>query len=352
MTESLFPELELQNRQILQGDVLENLNKLPTERYNTIVTSPPYYGIRDYGVDGQWGLEKDPSMYLDSLSKMMGQIRRVLTNDGIAWINLGDSIIEGGWYGFPEMFFSNCRKQGWISVSKPIWWKRNAMPSSTKIRFAPRYENIYGFAKKNKYFFNLDAIRIPAKVQPKPFNLRVREAKKGKLEKKYGTQYTATEQEIESHDNLGVKKQDVTLGADGKPKGNYVGFNERWKRKMLDVPGQTTHGIHRKRHSGYYGANGEYLCNPLGKNPGDIFDITVKPFKGSHFATFPPDLPEILIKSSCPENGWVLDPFFGSGTVGLVAEKLNRNWTGIEIKKSYIDIAKERISKSTGVKFE
>lgn len=332
------------NRTIINADVLIGLAMLPDRSINSVITSPPYYRVRDYGVDGQWGLEKDPLMYLDRLGKMMDQVHRVLRDDGIAWINLGDCIMDGGWYGFPEAFFHNCRKAGWISVSKPIWWKRNAMPSSTKIRLAPRYENIYGFAKKPGYYFNLDPIRVPSKEQPKPFNLRVREAKSGKLEQKYGSAYTATEEEIESHDDAGVKKQNETLGADGKPKANYVDFNKRWKdRKMLDVPGQTTHGIHRKRHSGYYGANGEYLCNPLGKNPGDVLDITVKPFKGSHFATFPQDLPDMLIKCSSPEGGWILDPFFGAGTVGLVAEKLKRNWVGIEIKQSYIDLARQRI---------
>ncbi|MGH2613254.1 MAG: DNA-methyltransferase, partial [Rhabdochlamydiaceae bacterium] len=252
------PQIQVKNKTILQGQVLEQLRKLPDKFYNCIITSPPYYKIRDYGVEGQIGLEKDPLDYLDVMSQVMRQLHRILRDDGIAWINIGDCIIDGGWYGFPEMFFSNCRIQGWNSVSKPIWYKRNAMPSSTKIRFAPRYEPIYGFSKSSKYYFNLDPVRVPSKVQPKPFNLRVREGKKKKLDKKYGSAYSVTNDELESHNTLGEKidvqkKQDSTLGIDGKPKPTYKGFNERWKRKMLNVGGQTPQGIHRRRHSGYYG---------------------------------------------------------------------------------------------------
>jgi len=324
----LFPNTEIENRQILQGDVLENLNKLPSGHYNCIITSPPYGGaIRDYAIDGQWGLEKDPFVYLDRLRNLMDKLWRVLRKDGIAWINIGDSIVKEGWFGFPERFFVNCLDAGWKSVTKPIWFKRNAMPLSTKKRFSPKYEPIYGFAKSDDYYFNLDEVRVPVLTEVKQsFNFRVREGKKDRLAKKYGKyQYTATNKEKDSHDNLGVKKQNSTLGGDGKPKGHYEGFNGRYDHEKVS-------------------ANG--------KNPGDIFDITVKPFKGAHFATFPVEIPELFIRCSCPENGWVLDPFFGSGTVGLVAEQLNRNWTGIELKHTYIEIAKDRISKNTGVNFE
>lgn len=313
MNDKLFPEVQMKNRQILQGDVLEQLPKLPDMFYNCIVTSPPYGGsVRDYAVEGQWGLERDPHVYLDRLALFMRQIRRVLTKDGIVWINIGDFIDKNGsWFGIPEMFFSDCRHEGWISVSKLVWFKRNAMPSSTKKRFSPKYEMVYGFAKNPDYYFNLDDVRVPVLTEIKQgFNLRVREKKLGRLEKKYGTKYKATTQEELSHDNLGVKKQD------GVGKGNYTGFNGRYD------------------HS---------IAQENGKNPGDVLDITVKPFKDAHFATFPTALPEVLIRASTPKNGWVLDPFFGSGTVGLVAEQLKLNWTGIELKEDYIKIANKRL---------
>lgn len=318
MTNSLFPELKLQNRKILCGDVLECLNKLPSEQYDCIITSPPYGGnIRDYFIDGQWGLEKDPLVYLDRLKNLMRKLWRVLKKDGIAWINIGDSIFNQGWYGFPERFFVNCLDSGWKSVSKAVWFKRNAMPSSTKKRFSPKYEPIYGFSKSNDYYFNLDNVRVPVLTEIKQsFNFRVREGKNDRLVQKYGKyQYKISEDEKNTHDVLGVKKQD------GVNKGHYRGFNARYDHsKIADK----------------------------GKNPGDVLDITVKPFKGAHFATFPTGIPELFISCSSPENGWVLDPFFGSGTVGLVAETLKRNWTGIELNPKYIEIAKKRIKKYKG----
>lgn len=343
-------QLPLESGTIFQGDVLQRLKRIPSSKINCVVTSPPYFAVRDYGIDGQWGLEKDVWMYLDRLSELMKSLWRVLRNDGIVWVNLGDSIVNEGWFGFPEFFFTNCRRSGWRSVSKPIWWKRNAMPSSTQKRLTPRYENIYGFAKTDDYYFNLDPIRVPlTSVKTQPYNLRVREAKKGKLSKKYGTKYTASKEEIESHDTSGVKKQDVTIGGDGKVKANYKGFNGRWKKTLsqLESPadrGQRVKGIHRNRSAGDYGPGNEYQVNLKGKNPGDILDITVKPFPEAHFATFPPDIPEFFIKCSCPEDGWVLDPFMGSGTVGLVAQRLKRNWIGIDLKEEYIELAKRRIS--------
>lgn len=201
------------------------------------------------------------------------------------------------------------------------------MQLSTQKRFTPRYENIYGFTKSDDYYFNLDAVRIARKTDRKPLNLRVREAKKDTLTKKYGIKYNATPEEMLNHTVDGVKKQDVTLGGDGKPKAIYKEFNKRYKEKV---------------ESG--------KLNPLGKNPGDmfdflddIFDITVRAYKDAHFATFPEALPDILIKASCPSGGWILDPFFGSGTVGLVADKLQRNWIGIELKPEYIELAKRRL---------
>lgn len=323
-------KLALVNGTIFQGDVLQRMKRIPSASINCVVTSPPYFDVRDYGIEGQWGREKDVWMYLDRLKKLMESIRRVLRPDGIAWVNLGDSIVNEGWFGFPEFFFTDCRKAGWRSVSKPIWYKRNAMQLSTQKRFTPRYENLYGFSKSDDYYFNLDAVRVARKTDRKPFNLRVREAKKGTLEKKYGSNYSATPEEMLNHTSDGVKKQDTTLGGDGKPKTNYKGYNDRWKKKV---------------ESG--------KLNPLGKNPGDlfdflddIFDITVRPFKEAHFATFPEALPDILIKASCPPGGWVLDPFFGAGTVGLVANKLQRNWVGIELKPEYIELAKRRLEQN------
>lgn len=316
----LFEVVKLESGTILQGQVLENLRTLPAKKFNCGVTSPPYYGgVRDYATPGQWGKEKDPQMYLYRLAQFMREIWRVLRDDGIFWVNIGDVIIDGNWGGIPEQFYVNCLRMGWKTVSKPVWYKRNAMPFSTKKRFSLKYEMIYGFAKKDNYYFNLEAVKIPpvTKYQNK-FNVRVREAKKGRLKGKYGNKYKATTLEIGTHNDKGERKQD-SVG-----RSNYTGFNGRYDHEKILAKG---------------------------KNPGDFFDfelqvldLPVKHLKTiKHYAIFPPELPEILIKASCPKNGWVLDPFLGSGTTGLVAQKLKLSWIGIELKADYIKLAKERI---------
>lgn len=346
------------NRTILHGDVLEKLKEIETESIDCIITSPPYWGLRDYGVDGQLGLESDFRQYLEKMAIIMEELKRVLKKTGTCWINLGDTYgLDNGKsrYGIPERFYTNCIDAGWIARNHIPWYKSNSMPSSVKDRFSNKWESIFFFAKNQKYYFNLDAVRERAVTGIRPsFNVRVRDAKTGKLEQKYGGKYQASLSEIENYGesytgkqkkqdstltpfykdqqkifgtnrgNTGLLKQDNTLDATGKPNPTYKGFNERW----YDNPATN------------------------GKNPGDIFFINPKPFPESHFATFPVELPERILRCACPENGIVLDPFFGAGTVGVAAEKLNRQWVGIELNEEYISIAQKRLDRFSNSKLE
>lgn len=297
------------NRVILHGDVLECLDKIPDNCVNSIVTSVPFFGVRDYKVSGQWGLEKDLGMYLDRMNMLMDKLRRVLHPQGSAWIEIGDKRLDNGWLAIPETFMTNQVRRGWGIISKPIWQKPNAFPLSTKRMFSPKYTNFYGFSKNSNYYFDLESVKVPPKTQSKTFNVRVRDTDKPKFLQK------ATRKELE-------KRQDMTLGGNGKPLGHYDGFNGRYDHDKI-------------------------VSN--GKNPGDfwdsdIFKIPVKPFKGiDHYATFPEAIPARLVSVSCPPDGTVLDPFMGSGTTGIVCEKLNRKWIGIELKKEFCDFAVGRI---------
>ena len=301
--------INIPTSQILVGDVLDKLKEIPESSVDCIVTSVPFFGVRDYKVDGQWGLEKDLGTYLDRMNIMMAKLWRILKSTGSAWIEIGDKRDKNGWLGIPEEFATNQRRRGWGIISKPIWYKRNAMPLSSKRMFSPKYTNIYGFSKSEKFYFDLQSVKIPAITKSKPFNVRVRDTDKPKFLQK------ASEKET---------RQEQTVGSDGKSLGHYSGFNKRYDHDKIVKSG---------------------------KNPGDyldfeepIFDITVKPFKGlEHYATFPPELPERLIKSCCPEGGIVLDPFMGSGTTGLVCEQLKRRWIGIELKKEFAEFAISRI---------
>ena len=351
----------LDSETILLGDVLEKVRILPPNFFDCIITSPPYWGLRDYGVEGQWGLEPDFHDYLKKLQILMTELKRVLKDSGTCWVNLGDTYSGGqshsDWshvddrfisqamkdgkfkgprknqiqaksrMGIPSRFYIQCIDDGWIARNEIPWIKPNAMPHSVKDRFTNKWEPVFFFAKSQKYYFNLDAVREPCKTISKPFNVRVRDSDKLRFMEKA----TSNEEKL--------KQDGVIDPRTGRPKANYVGFNDRYRnRKQANIPGQKPNGISLSD-------NKQGSTNPKGKNPGDIFTITVKPFKGSHFATFPPDLPEKILKCACPENGFVLDPFFGAGTVGVVADEMNINWVGIELKKEYANMAINRIGK-------
>lgn len=381
---SLFSEGGRMNRTIFQGDVLEKLAEIESESIDCIVSSPPYWGLRDYGVDGQLGLEPDFRDYLKTMNEIMVQLKRVLKNTGTCWINLGDSYWGGGrgpdsferkglqknwndksvkqqhteqtqamWksklienksrVGIPERFYINCIDDGWIARNHIPWYKANSMPSSVKDRFTNKWESIFFFAKQQKYYFDLDSVREKTLTESKPFNVRVRDSPKGK----YGSLFSATEDEIANHNSKGERKM-LNVGGQS-PHGIHRNRKEGkadWEDRKTLQPGynNSTHQTLNKKHSGNYDMEtGECLNNPKGKNPGDVFFINPKPFPEAHFATFPVDLPTKILKCACPKDGIVLDPFFGSGTVGVAAEQLGLKWCGIELNEEYIKIAKKRL---------
>ena len=474
---SLFSEGSGMNRTIFQGDVLEKLTEIESESIDCIVSSPPYWGLRDYGVGGQLGLEPDFRDYLKIMNDIMVQLKRVLKNTGTCWINLGDTYGYNSGksrYGIPERFYINCIDDGWIARNHIPWYKANSMPSSVKDRFTNKWESIFFFAKQQKYYFDLDSVREKTLTESKPFNVRVRDSPKGK----YGTLFSATEDEIENHNSKGERKmlnvggqsphgihrkikegkadwdEKTTLklkdhydnngnclgcgkhftkhavskraqgseNRDERQKVDYVWCNARGKnpgdvfydkskpyavveregtvyfrnlpshdkireyltkaRKNMNITikeleeliGVSAHHWfedHTTPHSTYsfptredwikvkdilnfddtfddqmttlYPKNAEKINDPKGKNPGDVFFINPKPFPEAHFATFPVDLPTKILKCACPKDGIVLDPFLGSGTVGIAAEQLGLKWCGIELNEEYITLARKRL---------
>lgn len=323
------------NREILVGDVLEKIKEIPDETIDCEITSPPYWGLRDYGIEGQWGLEEDVFDYLAKLQKLMDELKRILKPTGSCWINLGDTYAGGrGHWDFegdpdhwtfyskdsikarqfrvqrkdqmqdktqmciPERFKIAAVDSGWIARNTIPWIKPNAMPSSVEDRFSNKWEPVYFFVKSKKYYFNLKAVKEPILTQKHP-----------KLKDKSG------QTKLLEGDDSSKRKQDNVPMADGKPDPTKKGFNERWENKTQDQL----------------------------KNPGDVFIINTQPFPEAHFATFPEELPMLIIKCACPPAGMVFDPFFGAGTVGVAAEKLDRRWCGIEIHPEYVKLARKRL---------
>ncbi len=323
------------NRQILVGDVLDKFKEIKRNSIDVIMTSPPYLDLRDYGVNGQLGHEKSVNEYLAKLEQIMWQCKRVLKKRGTCWINIGDKYNnDKSRNGIPERFYVNCLDNGWISRNPIVWFKPNAMPSSTKDRLTNTWEPVYFFAKSSKYYFNLDPIRMWAKTKSKPFNIRVRENITGLAQKKLGDRaWTASDKEKREY------KKDGSKYSNGSNAERLHRF-----RKGQNKQNNVTMA-NGKRDPTKEGFNDRGYDSSKGKNPGDVWSIPTTSFPGAHFATFPLELPLRVLKCACPPGGIVLDPFFGSGTVGVAAEKLGLRWMGIEINPKYELMARKELNK-------
>ena len=303
---------------ILTGDALATLRTLPVESVDCVVTSPPYYQLRDYGVAGQLGLEPTVDGWVSDVRQVCREAARVLVPTGALWLNLGDSFSRHPKYGAPtkslllapEKLLLALAGDGWLVRTKVVWSKTNPMPSSVTDRLNLTYEVIYFLVRRRTYFFDLDAIREP-------------------------------------HRSGGVRQAREPLGGRPEWAGPLAGSQD---------------GLRRGRADGMPG-------HQLGKNPGDVWSVATRGFRGAHFATFPPELVRRPILATCPEEvctecgqgrqalarrmscrcdaptraGVVLDPFFGTGTVGLVARELDRDWLGIELNPAYVRLAKRRL---------
>jgi len=317
---------------ILQGDALQVLKTFDDELVDCIVTSPPYYGLRDYGVDGQIGLEKTPQEYIKKLIDVFSECKRVLKKSGTFWLNISDTYGGGGKHNseknwgmqnreaqinlqpphvnlqpkcmlcIPERLILSLIDDGWILRNKNIWHKPNHMPSSVKDRFTSAYEVVYLLVKNKKYYFDLDAVREPHKNP---------------------SQMKSCYSETSTRQNTRFRRRETS---------EQISPINQPNRSSVDKQG---------RQDGYKSKlNGELK----GKNPGDVWEINTKPFPEAHFAVFPEALVERCVKSGSPKDGLVLDPFCGSGTTCLVAKKLLRNYVGIDLNPEYVEMSRKRVA--------
>lgn len=267
---------------ILPGDCMKTLRSIEPKSVNTCVTSPPYWGLRDYKEGEQLGLEDTPEKYVDNLIEVFREVRRVLRDDGTVWLNLGDSYqLNKQMVGIPWRVALRLQEDGWILRQDIIWYKPNAMPESVKSRCTKAHEYIFLLSKNSSYYYDFDSIKeeadfAGAKITMGPKSMSKRQA----------------------------------TGRNIKPSGNA--FND-----VYDVP--------------------QY------RNKRSVWTVTTKPYKGAHFATYPPDLIRPCILAGCPEGGTVLDPFAGSGTTGLVAAHSRRNAILCELNPEYQKIIRNRL---------
>ena len=309
------------NGDILIGDCRESLRSLPAGSVHTCVTSPPYFGLRDYGHEGQIGLEPTPDEFVAALVEVFRDVRRVLRDDGTVWLNLGDSYAGSGkgrmgdgthhdspsskqstsvgtieglisktvapdckpkdLIGIPWMVAFALRADGWYLRQDIIWHKPNPMPESVTDRCTKAHEYIFLLSKSPKYYYDSEAAKEDAVYK-------------------------------------GSQKSQA--------KGSFSG-----KRADQDesVIAQPFRAVVEKR------------------NRRSVWTVTTKPFKGAHFATYPPELIEPCILAGCPVGGTVLDPFFGAGTTGLVAQRHGRRFIGCELNEEYAELARARIAAET-----
>lgn len=271
------------------GDALQVAVTIPDASVDCIVTSPPYYRLRDYGTDGQYGLESSPTEYVETMRVLFSELRRVLVDDGTLWLNIGDSYIPGkNLLGMPWRVAFALQDDGWILRNAIIWHKPNAMPESVTDRLCGRYEHVFMFSKSRHYWFDLDPIR-----------------------------------------------EEVTY-----PR------NPVRPPTSLD-PIKYAPGITPQNGRARTGRQRGYVGSELGRNPGDVWALPTQPFHQAHFAVFPIELPKRCILSGCKPGGTVLDPFSGSGTTGLAAQRTGRKYIGIDLNDDYHDLAlKHRLSQS------
>lgn len=310
--------MKMELNKVYLGNSLEVVKSLPDESVNCVITSPPYYGLRDYGVNGQIGLEETPEKYINTMVGLFREIRRILKQDGTLWVNLGDSYCVDGdgeikhkdLIGIPWMFAFAMRADGWYLRQDIIWSKPNPMPESVTDRCTKSHEYIFLLSKSEKYYFDHEEIQEEAVTQIDP-RIGRREEYNGIRKGQEGTGNRAFVS-LKTRPRFGGTK----YGDNDDPHYNTKSGKEWEPQRDGDV---------------------------VVRNKRDVWNVNVKPNKEAHFATYPEMLIRPCVLAGCPEGGVILDPFMGSGTTGIVARKLNRNFVGIELNPEYQQMATRRI---------
>jgi len=271
---------------ILVGDVSESLRALPAQSVRCVVTSPPYFGLRDYGHEGQIGLEDTPEAFVERLVGVFREVRRVMTDDGTLWLNIGDSYGKGkNLVGIPWRLAFALQADGWVLRQDIIWHKPNPMPESVKDRCTKAHEYLFLLTKSPRYYFNHEAIREPCSP-----DMQRRAAR-----------------------------------------GHTRGSGGRTDASRNDS--ETLRGSHAKR-----------IDVSKGRTKRGVWTIPTQPYKGAHFAVFPEALVEPCVLAGSAPGDVMLDPFAGSGTTGVVALRHGRAFVGCELNPDYAALARERIA--------
>jgi len=264
---------------IINGDALGVLKSLPDESVDCTITSPPYYHLRDYGIDGQIGLEDTLPEYIEKLTEVFTEVRRVLKKDGTLWLNMGDTYLKRNLLGAPWRLAFSLQDAGWFLRSDIVWHKPNPMPEPVTTRCARCHEFIFQLSRSERYFYDHEAIR-----------------EKAVSTHGAGTGYSRAARRDEEGLGRGIKE----------------GSDIPWEPTELRT------------------------CR-------DVWTLNNTSYRGAHVAVMPESIVERCVKAGCREGGVVLDCFGGAGTVGLVAQRLGRDSLLIELSPEFCNISQQRI---------
>lgn len=283
----------VQHNKILQGNIKQRLKDIEDNSIQLIVTSPPYYKLRKYSKKEQTaaeeiGREVSVDQYVKDLTEIFECLKPKLKENGLFWLNLGDTFINKEQQGVPWRVALSLMNSGWILRSDVIWHKPNAMPSSVTSRPTVDHEYFFMFSKTKSYYYDADSIREP----------------------------------------------NITFTDKSKMKGGRNHFG-----KVNGTPEKGKNGGNSNLHNGRW----DQAFNPKGRNKRTVWSIPLSKFRGAHFAVFPEKLVETPILASTKPGDTVLDPFAGSGTAGVVAKRLGRNFVGIELVPEFAEMAQSRI---------
>lgn len=317
------------SHQILVGDSMELLQQMPDQSAHCCVTSPPYYGLRDYGVDGQIGLEETPNEFIVRLVEVFREVRRVLRDDGTCWVNMGDSYrLDKQLMGMPWRLAFALQDDGWYLRQDIIWHKPNPMPESVRDRCTKAHEYLFLLSKSSRYYFDGEAIREPAAYGITPTGVG------------FGH---GSDAEIRGRPRIAMPTGwDTSTGGGGHGSFHIDGAARGSKRNSFARESKYTAGDHGQKAQHRPGRSD--IDYSQTRNKRSVWTVATHGFKGAHFATFPPDLIRPCILAGAPRGGLVLDPFGGAGTTGLVAMQEGRRSILLELNPEYADLARRRLA--------
>jgi DNA modification methylase len=374
---------------LFHGDAQQELSKIPSESVNTCVTSPPYWGARDYGLDGQIGQEESLEEYVSRIRNVFSEVKRVLTEDGVAWLNLGDRYLHGigTVNGRPPKTGYERNKQlalvpfrvaialqddGWWVRNINVWHKPNSMPTSAHDRFTNTWEPVFFLTKGEKYFFNLDSVRVPHKTDD---TIELKRAASGNAQGKArgkpelrrwlnSPRHRATIEGLREIPRRPLAPKATELAAYLRSNLEQQGLSISYVARELEEPFERVRHYFRLDEIGsrlppietwpklkellslddrydeamsvVYGDNA-FRNHPKGRNPGDLQNFSVARSSTGHYAVMPKDMARWFLSTSLKPGGICLDPFMGTGTSGMAAHELGGKFLGIDIAKEFLD---------------